>query len=146
MEVPEPFAPLRTLIIDPDVYFLRELKSMVINNPLLELSQICKTGRAAGNFLKSNEVDLILLNPALPDKNGFDMITHLNKVPPTIVIADRQDYAYYAFRIGAFDYRVKPLSLDQFNASLDRVFRAYRQQRALEKANLALETTQKNPA
>jgi response regulator of citrate/malate metabolism len=84
-------------------------------------------------------VDLILLNPALPDKNGFDMVTHLGSVPPTIVLADRMDYAYYAYRIGAFDYRIKPLSADQFESSLERVFRAVRQSRELAKAKADLE-------
>lgn len=138
MDQQEPFEPLRTLIIEPDVVFLRELKAMVDDNPNLTLSQACRTGRAAMNYLRSEKVDLILLNPALPDKNGFDLIVSLPDVPPTLVFADRTDYAYYAFRIGAFDFRSKPVSVAQFRQSLERVFRAVRQDREVKRLREAV--------
>jgi response regulator of citrate/malate metabolism len=64
---------LRCLLIDADVNALRELSRVVINNPHLELVNTCKTGRAAVHLLKDTKVDIILINPALPDANGFDL-------------------------------------------------------------------------
>lgn len=114
---------LRTLIIDGDVNSLREESRVVLNNPSLELVNTCKTGRAAVNVVKETQVDLIIMNPALPDANGFDIIASLPDAPVVIVISDRQDYAYYAYRIDAVDYRLKPFTQEILVACLERVYR-----------------------
>jgi two-component system, LytTR family, response regulator len=113
---------LKVLLIDADVNSLRELSRVVINNPRLEIVNTCKTGRAAVNLLKEYPVELIIINPALPDANGFDLVASLPDAPPVVIISDRQDYAYYAIRIDAIDYRIKPLTPDLLNQVLDRVF------------------------
>lgn len=123
---------LKCLIVDPDVFSLREIKLFITEHPRLELIMTCKTGRAAANCLKNEQPDLIILNPALPDINGFDLIADMPDPPPVIVVADRMDYAYYAYRIGAFDYRVKPVKTVQFEQSLGRVLRAIDQDRRLK--------------
>ncbi|MFN8396362.1 MAG: hypothetical protein U0176_17185 [Bacteroidia bacterium] len=87
------------LIMDADVNNLREPYSrVVINNPRLELVNTCKTGRAAVNLLKETPVEeLILINPALPDANGFDLMASLPDKPAVVIISDRGDYTYYAY-------------------------------------------------
>jgi two-component system LytT family response regulator len=145
MESEFPIKPLVTLVIDPDVGFLRELKNMIAEHPLLTLAQACRTGKMAQNHLRAEKVDLIILNPALPDMNGFDLIMSLQDIPPTIVLADRMDYAYYAFRIGAFDYRTKPMTVNQFRQSLNRVFRAVRQDRELKALREQANSIPSNP-
>jgi two-component SAPR family response regulator len=124
---------LRCLLIDADVNELRELSRVVINNPLLELVNTCKTGRAAVHLLKDTKVDLILINPALPDANGFDLMASLPDAPIVVIISDRQDYAYYAYRIEALDYRIKPITPDLLNQILERVFRRVAMLAAYEK-------------
>lgn len=115
---------LKVLIVEPEFISLRELKVLVNNHPRLSLGFACKTGRIATNYLKSERPDLIILNPALPDVNGFDLVATFVDPPPILVFADRDDYAYFGFRIGAFDYRVKPVKLPQFEMSINRVLRA----------------------
>lgn len=123
---------LRCLLIDADVNDLRELSRVVVNNARLELVNTCKTGRAAVNIMKESPVDLILINPALPDANGFDLMASLPDAPMVVIISDRQDYAYYAFRIDAVDYRIKPISPDLLHTILDRVFLRLRMKEAYE--------------
>lgn len=121
---------LKCLLIDADVNGLRELSRVVINNPRLELVNTCKTGRAAVNLLKETPVELILINPALPDANGFDLMASLPDKPPVVIISDRGDYAYYAYRIDAIDYRIKPITPDLLNQILDRVFQRLAEKQA----------------
>jgi DNA-binding response OmpR family regulator len=122
----QPFVPriLKVLLVEPDLNAMRELKVMVNNHPRLELGYACKSGRTATNYLKSDRPDFMIMNPALPDVNGFDLVATFVDPPPIIILADRDDYAYFGFRIGAFDYRVKPFKLPQFEASIGRIFRA----------------------
>jgi two-component SAPR family response regulator len=121
-----PFTPriLKVLVVEPELNSMRELKILVNNHERLELGFACKTGRIATNYLKSDHPDLIIMNPALPDVNGFDLVATFVDPPPIILFADRDDYAYFGFRIGAFDYRVKPVKAPQFEASINRVLRA----------------------
>lgn len=125
---------LKCLLIDADVNSLRELSRVVINNPRLELVNTCKTGRAAVNLLKETPVELILINPALPDANGFDLMASLPDKPPVVIISDRGDYAYYAYRIDAIDYRIKPITPDLLNQILDRVFQRLAEKHAYKLA------------
>jgi response regulator of citrate/malate metabolism len=122
----QPFVPriLKVLLVEPDMNAMRELKVMVNNHPRLELGYACRSGRTATNYLKLDRPDFLIMNPALPDVNGFDLVATFVDPPPIIILADRDDYAYFGFRIGAFDYRVKPLKLPQFEMSIGRIFRA----------------------
>ena len=113
---------LKCLLIDADVNELREFARVVINNQRLELVNTCKTGRSAVNLLKETHVDLVIINPALPDANGFDLIASLPDAPMVVIISDRPDYAYYAYRIDAIDYRIKPITPDILNKMVDRVY------------------------
>lgn len=126
---------LKCLLIDADVNSLRELSRVVINNPRLELVNTCKTGRAAVNLLKETPVELILINPALPDANGFDLMASLPDKPAVVIISDRGDYAYYAYRIDAIDYRIKPVTPDLLNQILDRVFQRLAEKHAYKLAS-----------
>jgi two-component system, LytTR family, response regulator len=125
---------LRCVVIDPDVNELREFSRVVINNPRLELVNTCKTGRSAVNLLKEHKVDLIFINPALPDANGFDLMASLPDSPMVVIISDRMDYAYYAFRIDAVDYRIKPISPDLLNQMIDRVILRMMMKQALNES------------
>lgn len=125
---------LKCLLIDADVNSLRELSRVVINNPRLDLVNTCKTGRAAVNLLKETPVELILINPALPDANGFDLMASLTDKPAVVILSDRGDYAYYAYRIDAIDYRIKPITPDLLNQVLDRVFQRLAEKQAYKLA------------
>jgi two-component SAPR family response regulator len=122
---------LKTLLVDADVHALRELTRVILNSPRLELVNTCKTGRAAVNVLKEFPVDLVIMNPALPDANGFDLIASMPKPPLVIIISDREDYAFFAYRIDAVDYRLKPLAGQRMDESIDRVFLRLMMQQAL---------------
>lgn len=116
-------AKLKCLLIDADVNSLREISRVILNNTTIELVNTCKTGRAAINALKETKVDLIFLNPALPDTNGFDLISAIQDPPIVVIISDRHDYAYYAYRIDAVDYRLKPFTPDLLAGVLENVYR-----------------------
>ncbi|HHG84940.1 MAG TPA: response regulator, partial [Bacteroidetes bacterium] len=112
---------ISVLLVDSDLKGLRELQRYMIHDQRLELAQPCKSGRGALSFLKHKKVDLIILNPALPDANGFDLIASLPDPPATIIVADRKDYAYFAYRIQAIDYLLKPLSVGELDQAISRI-------------------------
>lgn len=124
---------LKCLIVDADVNSLRDTSRIVTNHPNLEVVNTCKTGRSAYNTMMEGGIDLIFMNPALPDANGFDLIDSLKEQPYVIILSDRPDYAFFAYRIDAVDYRLKPLTLERLNESLERVFLRIRMREAYQK-------------
>lgn len=113
---------LKCLLIDADVNSLRETTRIVGNHPNLEIINTCKTGRSSFNSLNEGNVDLLFMNPALPDANGFDLVASMENPPLVIILSDRPDYAFYAYRIDAVDYRMKPLTQDRLEETLNRVY------------------------
>ena len=118
-----PKATLHTLIVDADINSLRHLHKLVLNSDRLTLAQKCKTGRAALRLLREEQADLIIMNPALPDVNGFELLSAMEDKPPVIIVSNREDYAYFAFRVEATDYLLKPLTAAKLDQSIDRVMK-----------------------
>jgi DNA-binding response OmpR family regulator len=72
--------------------------------------------------LNVKKYDLLLLDLNLPDFNGFDLLSKINKhiTIPTIIVSaygDTQNKVK-AFRYGADDYLVKPIDLEELEARI----------------------------
>jgi response regulator of citrate/malate metabolism len=70
---------------------------------------------------------LILLDNYLPDGTGLDLIKSLRAKGSTVDVvfctaANDSETAVTAIRFGAFDYLLKPFSLDQVSDTLERYF------------------------
>ncbi len=76
-------------------------------------------------FIKSNQIDLIILDITLPDGNGFDLYEEniKNKNIPTIFLTarDEEDYIVKGLEIGAEDYITKPFSTRELIARINKV-------------------------
>ncbi|MEM6272461.1 MAG: response regulator [Bacteroidota bacterium] len=115
---PPPLRKLSLMITDVDLYGLRDIQRYAMNHPQLEVTQASKTARGALNFFKQDRADVLVINPALPDANGFELIASIQPRPYIIVVADRPDYAYFSFEVGALAYLLKPVP----HRRLDQVF------------------------
>ena len=125
---------LKCLLIDSNVNSLRETTRLIGNHPNLEIVNSCKTGRSAYSILSDTKVDLIFMNPALPDANGFDLVQSMEDPPLVVILSDRPDYAFFAFRIDAVDYRLKPLTSENLEETLERVDLRLRMKAAIQTA------------
>jgi DNA-binding response OmpR family regulator len=86
----------------------------------------------ARKILKHNDIDLVLIDVALPDGDGYELARELRDADTTtrcIVITGHAtlERAVDAMRSGAVDFISKPLNIDELN---ERVAEAIRQQRA----------------
>ncbi|GAB4107904.1 MAG: hypothetical protein Kow00105_12250 [Phycisphaeraceae bacterium] len=76
--------------------------------------------------LTEKSVDLAVINPDLPDGNGMDLADELNKsrrIVSTILVGSKPtvESAMRAIRVGASDYLVSPLDLDDANQRVRQV-------------------------
>jgi DNA-binding response OmpR family regulator len=82
--------------------------------------------RETQNHLLSNLPDLIILDIALPDGNGFDLYKNeiKNKNIPTIFLTakDDEDDIVKGLELGADDYITKPFSTRELIARINKIF------------------------
>lgn len=80
----------------------------------------------ARQFLNENQPDLVLLDGNLPDASGYDLIRQLSTEFPVIMLTafGSVNQAVRAMRDGASDYLLKPVSADELELVIKRVFEA----------------------
>jgi DNA-binding response OmpR family regulator len=77
----------------------------------------------AASHILFNQYDLILLDLSLSDFEGFEILKFINKNRlsiPVIIISAYSDKSYKlkAFNLGAVDYMVKPIDLEELEARI----------------------------
>lgn len=78
------------------------------------------------NYLKDNKVDLVILDVALPDGNGFnlyrDHIKDKNIKTIFLTAKDSEDDIVKGLELGAFDYITKPFRTKELLARIKRLY------------------------
>lgn len=92
-------------------------------------------------IIKKTRPDVLFLDVELPDGKGFEIIDQLGDQSCKVVfVTAYDDYAIKAIRYAAIDYLVKPLDLDDLEATIDRL----KSQPALTTDNIQVMTNHLN--
>ena len=119
----------RALIIDDDAFF-REVMGDVLRREGFDVDGAA-TGHEGQKMLASQPADIILLDLALPDVHGYDLLDRLAEgdlVGRVIVVTSNfsLDSALQALRRGVGDYLPKPFSREALITCVERVWRRER--------------------
>ena len=114
----------KTILIAEDTDMNYFLLTAVLKNTMANLIRV-KDGQEAVDFVRNNEVDLVLMDINMPRMNGYDAtraIKQLRSDIPIIVqtamhFDEESDEAYNA---GADDYIAKPIDLKTFMNKIER--------------------------
>jgi len=126
----------RILVVDDD----RNLSRILVN--ILDFegydSEFVNSGQAALDKIKVESFDLMLLDLALPDLNGLDVLRSAMEIRPAmqaVMISGQGDIhtAVEATRSGAYDFLEKPLDSERILVTINN---------ALEKGKLLRKTNQ----
>jgi len=84
-------------------------------------------GRAALRMLETTSIDGILLDIALPELDGFDVLRQVRTTQPTLPVVmmtavEALDRAMAAVEAGAQGYLLKPFDAGRLRQSVDRWF------------------------
>src|SRR6185503_3327645 len=112
----------RILIVDDDETIRDTLYE------LLSTDYICQTAETAEKALarlEADEYDIVLTDISMPGLSGLELLGHVRqKFPntPVIIISGigDQEHAQGLIRLGAFDFLLKPFSLDVVEKSVKR--------------------------
>jgi two-component system LytT family response regulator len=118
---------LRLLIVAKQPAVRAELAELCQGVTDVELLGETASGQAAIDAADNLVPDLMLIEVALPDMSGFDVLRAAGSGARTlgIMISHQSDHAARAFAEGAVDYLVKPISPNRFVNAIDRARQRY---------------------
>lgn len=122
-----------TVLIVDDININRVVLSRLIISklPSIKIITACSAFEAE-NILKKSQVDLIILDIMMPEKDGLQFLEELkesqnySEIPVIMCSAlEEGEYLRRALEIGAVDYFTKPLKEDEINISLPLKIKNY---------------------
>lgn len=111
----------RILILDDDPTVLTSLRNLLARKLYTVFTADSMAG--AADLMAKESFDLMLLDVRLPDGDGHELLEHVSLMSarPLVVMMTGHgtiDHAVSCMKAGAFDYIVKPFSLDQVDLIL----------------------------
>ncbi|WP_327188870.1 response regulator transcription factor [Streptomyces xinghaiensis] len=145
---PDPVSPGRhRLLIAEDEPDIREMLAACLRYAGFEVAT-AEDGREAVEAARRQQPDLLLLDVAMPGRDGFEVLRRLraagNTAPVVFLTArDAVEEKITGLRLGGDDYVTKPFSLEEVVARIHAVLRRVNRQSAgtacLEVADLKLD-------
>ncbi|WP_421870886.1 LytR/AlgR family response regulator transcription factor [Marinoscillum sp.] len=110
---------MNCIIVEDDQMARASLESMCKKIDDLEVVGSFDNGLDALKLIKSEPVDLILLDIQMPDFSGLDLIKSLDKKPQIIFTTGHAEYAVEAFEHRVTDFLTKPVELARLLKAID---------------------------
>jgi DNA-binding LytR/AlgR family response regulator len=108
------------IAIDDEPLALEVIKKYVSDTPLVRMVSTFTDAIQALTFLKTQTVDLIILDVQMPDISGIQFLQSLKQRPMVIFTTAYSEYAVKGFELEAVDYLVKPIKFDRFVKALEK--------------------------
>jgi len=111
---------IRVLVVDDEPLAREKIRTMVADDPEIEIIGECVNGEEAVAAVESLLPDLMLLDVQMPLIDGFAVLAALKSVhlPAVIFITAFDHYAVHAFEVHALDYLLKPFDRERFDAAI----------------------------
>jgi len=113
----------RVVAIDDEPLALQLVKGYVEKTPTLELAGAFDNPVEAVAFIRSADVDLVLLDIQMPDLTGTELARVIAGGPKVIFTTAYEKYALEGFRLDAVDYLLKPFSYAEFLRAVQKAER-----------------------
>ena len=105
---------IKVVAIDDEPLALQLVKGYIEKTPFLELAGSFDNPVDAVVYIKSSDVDLVLLDIQMPDITGTELARVISGGPKIIFTTAYEKYALEGFRLDAVDYLLKPFSYAEF--------------------------------
>lgn len=117
---------MTTILIVDDEQPMRELIRIMLMQEQM-MTYEASNGQEALDLIAQLDIDLVLLDVMMPEKDGFTVCAELRQtsnVPVIFLTAkDAEEDKVHGLRLGGDDYIVKPFSGDELTARIEAVLR-----------------------
>ena len=122
---------IRVLIADDHAVVRQGLRQIVSENPDMTVAGEAANGHAVLDFARRHDCDLVLLDLAMPGKDGLDTLKELKLVRPhlpvlVLSVYPEEQYAVRLLRAGAAGYLTKESAPEELVAAIRKVSRGGR--------------------
>lgn len=124
---------LRTLIVDDEPLAVERMQILCAGIERIDLVGTASDGEAALRLIDALDPDLVLLDVAMPQRDGIAVATALATMPrrPAVIFCTAfEQHAVAAFDVAAVDYVLKPVSAERLARAIDRAAEAAGRARA----------------
>jgi two-component system LytT family response regulator len=113
---------LQTIIVDDEEFARSSLYFLLQENcENVYVKGIAKSVSEARILLSNNDIDLVFLDIAMPEENGFGLVPDIQKHKAQVIFTTAYDqYALKAIKANAVDYLLKPIDIDELKAAADK--------------------------
>lgn len=135
------------ILIADDIPVNSHLMVAILKNALINATYfIAEDGNQTVNYIYNHDIDLIILDLLMPEKDGFEVLREIKgqdlyKEIPIIVNSalEKMESVKKALELGAADYFIKPLTDDQIQVVLplkvQNALKYYEQTRRIKQLN-----------
>ena len=115
------------IMIADDQQLIREsLKIILDSDPDFEVVKVVGSGQEVLDSLKTESIDIILMDVRMPNMSGVDCTRIVKKEYPNIKVIilttfDDDEYIYDALKYGASGYLLKGCSLEELSVAIHNV-------------------------
>lgn len=117
-----PAPPLKVLIADDEPLARQRLRTLLAQEPNVELVAEAESGAETVRLVLSREPDVLLLDVEMPAGDGFEVLRAIpaESLPVVVFVTAWQRHALQAFEAQALDFLLKPYDRERFRAALAR--------------------------
>ena len=103
--------PVTAILVDDEPRGISSLQKLLqLNCPEVNIIACCQNSDEAKAKIETLHPQLVFLDIAMPEKNGFDLLRELGRVSVEIIfVTAHNNYMLQAFRFSAVDYLLKPV-------------------------------------
>ena len=112
---------INTLVIDDNLDWQKIISKLVSLNPLLNLVGTCDSAMQAYEKLLETDIDLLICDIEMPDMTGLQFVKSLRISPMVIFVTAHRDYALNCYEVSPIDFLLKPIDLERFLQSIEKV-------------------------
>ena len=119
---------IKVLICDDDKVVRDDIEKIIKDYGYVDYVKKVKNGIDAIEFIKSEKIDLLIIDIDMPYKNGIDCAKEIIKIDEDvriIFVTGFADYSLESFKVHPVDFIVKPFTkekiLDSLNIAIDHI-------------------------
>jgi two-component system, LytTR family, response regulator len=114
---------LRAILVDDELNSLENLQNKLQKYcPTVKILAALQNSEEAVSIVSSQKPDVVFLDIEMPKMNGFRFVEALAEYEGEIIfITAYNQFAIEAMRISAFDYLLKPVSIDDLQNAVNRL-------------------------
>lgn len=109
------------IIIDDDEIDRLTVLSFAKKFLILDILGVFDSAEDALPFIEKQKVDILFLDIDMPELNGIEFRKQAMEIPVCIFITAHPEHAVESFQIETLDFIVKPLKLERFAQTVNRI-------------------------